>query len=344
MVATVFRDEGHLQARFVAGLERMLGYPELGPFILVLANATYDGDVYGALAGRLRERFADLARRVRATLAEGGAPADAPDDVAVFLRLMAVGFDALPLTQFRREGPWEVQFNLLRAFRPARMGGTPVTALRRPFEVNGFHFDKPFLEREILWQGDLLGRPARLLYNKFPFARLHGLLVVEPERHCPQFLEEDEHLYVWRACESLGRHLPGIGFGYNSLGAFASVNHQHFQSYVRAAGGYPIENPRWRHNGGAESYPLDCSCFRSPGEAWQGVTDLHRRGVAYNLLYRPGGMFLVPRAFQGDCPPAAWSSGLAWSEVAGAFTTFNRGDYGRLDDATLRAELARIRA
>jgi hypothetical protein len=120
------------------------------------------------------------------------------------------------------------------------------------------------------------------------------------------------------------------------------VNHQHFQCYLRDPGGYPIEDPRWVQNGGAEPYPLDCHRLAAPGEAWREVAECHGRGVAYNLLYRPGAAYLVPRRMQEEVALPSWSSGFAWSEVAGSFTTFNQADYGALGEAGIREEMGRL--
>ena len=400
----LYRDEAVLRQTFAEGLERMLAHhPGLGVFILVLANANHDARPYPLLSEALAARFARLAQAMRETLAAGRQPADAPDDVLVFLKLMALGLDALPPTASRDSGNFRLQFNLLRALRPPRMADArverlfqpfdpdgfhfnrpflklmalgldalPPTASRdsgnfrlqfnllralrpprmadarverlfQPFDPDGFHFNRPFLRKEVLWEGGLLGRDARLLYNKFPFARLHGLLVIEPEALHPQYLAHDEHQLVWALCERAGTALPGIGFGYNSYGAYASVNHQHFQQFcLEPDQAYPVEAAHWRHNGGGRDYPLPCRCFRDPDAAWRAIADLHQANRAYNLLYRPGRLYLMPRRFQGHYVHSAWTGGFAWAELAGAVTTFNAEDFESLDDAAIRAELARM--
>ena len=340
----LYRDEAVLRQTFAEGLERMLAHhPGLGVFILVLANANHDARPYPLLSEALAARFARLAQAMRETLAAGRQPADAPDDVLVFLKLMALGLDALPPTASRDSGDFRLQFNLLRALRPPRMADARVERLFQPFDPDGFHFNRPFLRKEVLWEGGLLGRDARLLYNKFPFARLHGLLVIEPEALHPQYLAHDEHQLVWALCERAGTALPGIGFGYNSYGAYASVNHQHFQQFcLEPDQAYPVEAAHWRHNGGGRDYPLPCRCFRDPDAAWRAIADLHQANRAYNLLYRPGRLYLMPRRFQGHYVHSAWTGGFAWAELAGAVTTFNAEDFESLDDAAIRAELARM--
>ena len=334
-------DEGYRSA-FSAGLGRLLGDDRLGSFVLVLANASYDPQIRETLDPAIRERFQVLAARLRDDLVRGRPHGQPADDLLVFLKLMAVGLDALEPVRQRRAGPWELQYNPLRSFRPARMSSGRVTGLHRPFDPAGFHFNRPFLEQETLWRGRLQGRECALFYNKFPFAPLHGLLVVEPARELPQFLDHGHHDYLWEATRALGAGMPGVGFGYNARGAFASVNQLHFQMFVRDAGRYPVESEQWRHNGGEADYPVPCRLFREPAAAWEAIGELHRREQPYNLLYRPGRLYLVPRAGQGSRPQAAWSGGFAWSEVAGAFTVSNVSDFHRLRAGEISRELARL--
>lgn len=341
----IFRNREVLREAFIDGLERMLAeHHNLGVFILVLANATYDAPIYQRLQRPLQERFEQLSEQMRATLRAGRPLGDAPDDVLVFLKLMAVGFGDLELTRFRTVDGFELQFNPLRAYRPARASSAVVDSLCVPFDPNGFHFNKPFLQKEVLWAGDLQGRSCRLLFNKFPFAELHGLLVIDPEQNKPQWLTETDHRSVWRITESLGGKLPGVGFAYNAYGAYASVNHQHLQMFVRSAGEYPVESVRWQHRGGSEPYPLECHCFEEAGDAWQAIREMHQRMQAYNLLYRPGRLYLLARRFQGSYQHSTWTSGFAWSEVCGGMTTFNAEDFDALDGAAICAEIARLRA
>lgn len=332
-----------LRQAFVEGLEAMLeAHQGLGVFILVLANATYDETIYRRLQQPLKARFALLAQQMRDDLLAGRPIADAPDDVAVFLKLMAVGFDDLPLTRFHQAGPYQLQFNLLRSFRPARMSNTRVEKNCQPFDAAGFHFNKPFLRKEIFWQGDLFGHDCRLLYNKFPFAELHGLLVIDAEAEKSQWLAGSDHRLLWEITAAMGEGIPGIGFAYNGYGAFASVNHQHFQMFARSEGQYPLESAAWAHNGGDEAYPINCYRYSDPEQAWQHLQQLHDANQTYNLLFRPGVLYVLPRRFQGSYQHADWTPGFAWAEVCGAVTTFNNQDLTSLDAATLAAELAKL--
>jgi len=328
---------------FTDKLAALLEDPQLGSFILVLANAIYDEHIHERLRTRLAWRFGELSGELRQQLINGQHIGQPEDDLLVFLKLMATGLDNLQKLQFRRAGPWELQYNHIRAFRPPRMSNRVVTQLHAPFDPQAFHFNKPFLRKEILWEGELLGDHCRLLYNKFPFAPLHGLLVMEPDEKHPQYLGKFAHEHSWRLLEHLGATLPGCGFGYSARGAYSSVNHQHLQMYVGKTGGYPVEQPGWRHNGGDEPYPLACEVFDTIRESWHFIDHLHAENRSYNLLYRPGRLYVLPRAMQGSYSHADWTGGFAWAETAGAVTTFNESVFRQLTARDISHELEKLK-
>lgn len=327
-----------LEQNFADGLARMLqGHRGLGVYILVLANAAYDKSLWARLAPALARRHTELAEALTDTLRHGGKIAEPDDDLMVFLKLNLIGFDHLGLMQSRRAGPWEVMFNPLRALRPPRSSGQAFEGLLRPFDPAGFHFNKPFLAKEVLWEGLLAGKPARLLYNKFPFARLHGLLVPEPARELPQTLTPELHGWAWHLCAHAGTR--GLCLGYNSHGAGASVNHLHFQSFVQADP-LPVQDPRFAHNGGSAPYPLPSKRFTEPADAWVEIDHLHARNIPYNLIYSKNCLHLVARRPQDDPKLSVQSRGYGWSEMAGAVTLFGRDGYESLSAAEFEAALA----
>ena len=86
---------------------------------------------------------------------------------------------------------------------------------------------------QMLWSGEKLGIHFDLYYNKYPFVELHCLLVPERENCLPQFHLQEMHTFIWQLVKQLAAGLPGLRIGYNALGAFASVNHLHYQLFVR---------------------------------------------------------------------------------------------------------------
>lgn len=330
------------RAAFADGLARLLARGEgLGGYILVLANAAQDPTLWQQLESRLEERHYHLAALVTSALRQGRILDLPDDDLIVFLKLMAMGFGSAGMAESRAAGPWEVTFNPLRALRPPRTSHARVEGISQAFNANGFHFNLPGLGQEVLWSGELQGRPARLLYNKFPFAELHGLLVPEPERELPQLLTPELHGWAWEVGAALGQTLPGFGLAYNSYGAHASVNHLHFQTFLRAHP-LPLSSPHWAHNGGGAPYPANCLRFEDLLEAWAAIDRLHVRAVPYNLLYLPGCMYLLARRPQGSYAQPDWSTGHAWYEMAGGVVTFSRDAYERLQAEAIETELRRV--
>jgi ATP adenylyltransferase/5',5'''-P-1,P-4-tetraphosphate phosphorylase II len=257
--------------------------------------------------------------------------------VLVFLKLNTIGFDHLGLMESRRAGPWDVMFNPIRALRPPRISGMNFEGLLRAFDPAGFHFNKPFLAKEVFWQGDLAGKPARLLYNKFPFSRLHGLLVPEPMREMPQYLTPELHGWAWNICTESGA--PGFCLGYNSYGGGASVNHLHFQSLVQT-NPLPVQDPRFVQNGGSEPYPLPCQRFDDPADAWFELDRLHQHNTPYNLIYSKDRVHLIARIPQDSGKLSAQSRGYGWSEMAGAVTVFSREAFEGLSATEFESDLA----
>jgi len=339
-VDAVFASPERLRESFESRLVRLVDEELLGVFILVLANACFQQTGFDRLSRPLATAFARWGARLDA--ADPRVTQAPADDLTVFRKLWEMGFEQLAATRWRRAGPWELQFNPLRALRPPRMSHVAVGALYREFDPDGFHFNRPFLRKEVFWEGELGEAPVRLFFNKFPFAELHGLLVPHPQACKPQYLTAGDHDLVWRLAGRLGSGLPGLGFGYNAQGGYSSVNHLHFQMFVRSRGLYPIEAPHWRHNGGDRAYPLPVQRHDAGAPAWLAVQQLHAAGSAYNLLYRPGVLYIVERAMQGSYPHSAWTNGFAWSELAGSVTTSDRDAFERLSKHELELEFGRL--
>lgn len=337
----LFSSNSAFHDAFVQGLNDLLRGGGLGQFILVCANANFDPAVHAVTGERLADLYGEIGERLRGALAGGRNIAEVEEDLLVFLKILAVGLDHLSATQTRRAGPWELQFNHLRSFRPKRIAARVPGALYLPFDESAFHFNKGFMQKEAFWAGHLGGRCTTLYYNKYPFAPCHCLLVPEREARLPQFLYVESHAWLWETASELGSRLDGVGFGYNSVGAFASVNHLHFQMYLKPEG-FPAMSGQWRHNGGEQDYPLACQAYDEVDAAWAAVERLHEREIPYNLLYLPGRLLVFPRAKQGTYAQPAWTAGFTWHELAGGMVVFNREDYDSLDENAVSAGLAAL--
>lgn len=338
---SAFQSPETFRTAFEQGLEQLLmEHGSVGVFILVLANAAMDETLHENVSPLLHEAFNTLRSEYRSALIQAQLIQDAPDDTLVFLKLMATGLDHLHVVERRDAGQFELQLNPLRSLRPARNAAARIDTIQTPFNPKGFHFNKPFLKKEVFWQGDLLGKDVRLLYNKFPFLPLHGLLVPEPEKEHSQKLTQDMHQYLWKVTGALSETLPGVGFGYNAYGASASVNHLHFQMFLREES-LPVTAPHWQHNGGDDAYPSQCITHSDPDKAWQSIADLHDANQPYNLIYAPGRVFILPRPFQGSPELESVTGAYAFYEMAGGLTTFNRDDFEHHSTESLFEDLAK---
>ena len=234
--------------------------------------------------------FSASERSIFASFAEGHILSEKnAEDLLVFLKIALVGLEQLKVAEFKQLDEWTLQFNHIRSFRPQRTAARAVASIDVPFSENAFHYDAALCKRESFWSGLLLEKPVSLLYNKYPFARLHALMLPEPEKMLKQYLTREYHTWAWEVTQTLAKDLPGFGMGYNSLGTFASVNHLHFQSFIQPRG-MPVASPVWKHNGGAREYPLECRVFEGtgrncPGNGWNKFTN---KITSFNLLYTPG--------------------------------------------------------
>ena len=303
---------------FIQQLHEMLQSDSLGAFILVLANSMQDEVLYEALKAPITKRFKALCANTP----------DAPiDDQRVFSQIKQSGIDALTCWEYSNKAVWEFVYNPLRAMRPARASQELVEHIQQPFDINKFNFNKPFLKPEILWEGEFLGSNGRLknirvLYNKFPFAPWHLLIVPEPEKEQSQYITQEAHHDIF-SLSANSSHLEGFGVGYNSLGANASINQLHFQGFIRQQA-LPIEASVWKHNGGDQDYPIKCLRYQHADQAWQSIEALHQLDQPYTVLYRKGFCYVIARQGQGRAELPDWAKGTAWHEVCGVFTLANK--------------------
>jgi len=338
----IFTSPETLRTAFENGLARQLENEAPGTFILVLANSLFDGHIFSKFNSRLAEKFEQKKQDYSIRLKQGKQLSGAPDDILVLLKLIAIGFENLSTTEYRQTENWELQFNQLRSLRPTRISGGTVSTLLRDFNEEAFHFNKAFLDREIFWSGDVAGIRVKLLYNKFPFATLHGLLVPEPEKNLPQFLEDDMHDFISSFCRHLGNNIPNIGIAYNAYGAGASINHLHFQTFCMQHP-LPVMHGHWQHNGGSMPYPVSCKVFEDSESAWAEINKLHQENITYNIIYLPEKIIVLPRQYQGKYKMPEWTENYAWNELCGGVTTFNQDDFLGLEEETITSALSALR-
>jgi hypothetical protein len=315
---------------FSEGLSRMLVANDLGAFILVLANSLQHHDLRAALQPAIDSIYAGV----------GAAAQGSDDDRKVFALLASEGIARQQCWQHRQAGCWQLVYNTMRRLRPARLATRPFAGISQPFDQQQFNFNRPILQSELFWQGEWRGCHFKVFYNKFPFAPWHLLIAPNAAGGRPQWLDAHTHAIIWELVAAQQRALPGFGIGYNSLGAGASVNHLHLQGFLRSDP-LPVEASRWRHHGGDEPYPLHCSLADSADDAWLLIERLQQSQQPFNLLYRPGRCYLLPRRPQGTVSARKWAQGIAWYESCGVFTVDDSALLEGLDAQQIAVELGK---
>ncbi|HED33902.1 MAG TPA: hypothetical protein ENJ08_06745 [Gammaproteobacteria bacterium] len=337
-----FTSLDYFRQQFNRGLFQLLDKQQLGTFILCLANAGNDEQLFSEMKPALQLQYQQLFQYFRSALASGRQINAVEEDLLVFLKLHTLGFDNIQLTHQRQEAHWLCQFNQLRSFRPARMSAfRHVGENFTPYIESQFNFNKPFMAKECFCSGEYRGLPLNLFYNKYPFADLHGLLVPDRKACFPQFLFQQMHQYIWQVSEQLAQTIEGVGIGYNSYGAYASVNHLHFQMFVDPQG-LPVSHTLWQHNGGKKNYPLQLIKCTDAREAWRHIEQLHADKQPYNLLYMPGEVYIMPRKLQASIEVPGWSSGFTWYELSGAMLVSNQQDYNGLTSENIHTYIHQL--
>lgn len=333
----IAEDLNQFKQLFVSNLKGMLSDDELGAFILVLANSHQDKFLQGELDDALKETFVALKDNFIAGKLDA-----AQDDIDVFKQLLDLKLDEIPVWQNRRIGDWEVTCNSMRQLRPARASSQVLTSINLPFDASKFHFNKPFLKPEILWEGEYKGVKSCVLFNKFPFSEYHLLIVLSPEDNSSQLLTRDTHEYVCSLVAEMAAVFPGFGIGFNSLAAGASVNHMHFQGFVRERS-FAIERNHWSHNGGDVEYPLQVERFTDVESSWDYLQQLTSQDQAFNCLYRAGSCYVIPRRFQGTVDLPEWLEGAGWIDVAGAITVSDSETLDQLTEQQVVTDIGLLR-
>ena len=129
-----------------------------------------------------------------------------------------------------------------------------------------------------------------------------------------------------------------FGVGYNSLGACASVNHLHFHGFIQNYS-LPVELKQWSHNGGDVDYPMSCLIKIDKQDAWSFIQSLHDKNIPYNILYRPGCCYILPRKIQGSAGVSSAVSGAGWAEECGLFVAAGEADIELLSEELLTENL-----
>lgn len=318
----VLSSSEHYRQAFEEGLTQILQHKTAGTFILACANLFQHPEFLENNKALLHEVYSYIKEYYQACKHEGRQPDDAIDDITVMNNIIQIGLDNLQAVQYREikksERAFLLNYNQLRSFKPARMSKAANPRLQTPFNQEGFHFDKHFLEKEIFAEGEIQGKQISLLYNKFPFVHYHALLVVDKAKHNSQFLTEAYLNYIAELQANTQQRCPEFVMAYNSLCAGASVNHLHFHAFLETIP-LPLFSKQFVHNGGKQPYPATCLVFDDPENAWQAIQALHQQNTAYNLLFKDKKIYCLPRKSPEKEFEALNVALYGWSNMSGLF-------------------------
>lgn len=197
--------------------------------------------------------------------------------------------------------------------------------------------------------------PSLVLINISPIEYGHILLVPRCMDRLPQRMRSDAFALALHLAEETDN--PYFKLGYNSLGAYATINHLHFQGYFLAAP-LPLElapTEPLTSRGKVRirqvcppDYPVRCICFEVGSqtdelalEVAAACSALEWNNFPFNLLVTDKGcrVFVIPNAFaervaRGFVPNHIMDTGInpAAFEISGHLLCKRRDDYDLADE------------
>ncbi|XVE50717.1 hypothetical protein DITRI_Ditri01bG0185800 [Diplodiscus trichospermus] len=254
-----------------------------------------------------------------------------------------------------------------------------VDKVLQPFDGNKFNFTKVGQE-EVLFQFEasedgevqffpnapiaVENSPSVVAINVSPIEYGHVLLIPRILECLPQRIDRDSFLLALYMAAEAGN--PYFRLGYNSLGAFATINHLHFQAYYLAVS-FPIEKAPTKKittlNAGVIisellKYPVRGLVFEG-GNTLKDLSDavsdasicLQDNNIPYNVLISDCGkrIFLLPQCYaekqalgevstellDTQVNPAVW-------EISGHMVLKRRKDYDEASEENAWRLLAEV--
>lgn len=246
-----------------------------------------------------------------------------------------------------------------------------VDKVDQPFDDCKFNFCKA-MQKEVLFAFEesqhgcggefeeafvVSGSPNLVVINVSPIEYGHVLLVPRVLDNLPQLVTPDTLLLALQFAQEANN--PYFRIGYNSLGAYATINHLHFQAYYLSAA-MPLERAKTtfvsKKKVGHSSirverlvdYPVDGLVFESGGDP----TDMANligglcqrlavKNIPHNMLIvdRGARVFLVPNYFsqrkaRNELPQDVLDSQVdpAVFEISGHMLMKRKEDYDMLDE------------
>ncbi|CAA3021695.1 GDP-L-galactose phosphorylase 2-like [Olea europaea subsp. europaea] len=254
-----------------------------------------------------------------------------------------------------------------------------VDKVLQPFDENKFNFTKVGQE-EVLFQFepssddevrflpsapiDVENSPSVIAINVSPIEYGHVLLIPRILECLPQRIDRESFLLALYMAAEAGN--PYFRLGYNSLGAFATINHLHFQAYHLAVP-FPIEKAPARKiattNSGVKisnivNYPVRGLVFEG-GKTLEDLSNvvsdscicLQDNNIPYNVLISDSGrrIFLFPQCYAekqalGEVSPELLDTQVnpaVW-EISGHMVLKRKKDYEEASEENAWKLLAEV--
>nr|BAP75925.1 GDP-L-galactose phosphorylase [Moringa oleifera]BAP76192.1 GDP-L-galactose phosphorylase [Moringa oleifera] len=254
-----------------------------------------------------------------------------------------------------------------------------VDKVLQPFDGNKFNFTKVGQE-EVLFQFeasedgevqffpsapiDVENSPSVVAINVSPIEYGHVLLIPRVLECLPQRIDRDSFLLALHMAAEAGN--PYFRLGYNSLGAFATINHLHFQAYYLAMP-FPVEKAPTKKitttDGGVRisellNYPVRSLVFED-GETVQDLSNtvsdacicLQNSNIPYNVLIADCGnrVFVFPQCYAekqalGEVSPELLDTQVnpaVW-EISGHMVLKRKKDYEEASEENAWRLLAEV--
>lgn len=230
-------------------------------------------------------------------------------------------------------------------------------SVRAAFDDSAFHFSRiPPDSGERLFSATLPSGAVDIFVNKNPIADGHFIMVPEPDKRRSQYLETRGLKTALELAALSGSE--ALKLVYNSRGAYASVNQDHFQGfYYRGTDGasvLPIERaqrePISEDGGvtvsGLTGYPANALVFSGAdlpalADAVAGyVKILQDRNIPHNLLISGSTVYVMPVRFEEAYVPSEVDCLVAGSEMSGYFVCMREGLLESVTAETIRDAIA----
>ena len=310
--------------RLLLMISQVISLEELSEFIMDMAvgNKDYPGKVL------ISNRFTPGEFELYDAIAE-----------AWDMKMAAGNVFKYDLSEVRRERVGRLH----KMFNPRRIGKTPpqmdTASLNQPFNPNAFHFNKVG-DIEVIAKGvNLGGVDTDIIVNVNPFLRGHILITPERAKEHNQYFIPQAAIAALEILKRVNRRSYKVT--YNSVGAFASLNHLHLQALDYPEEKMPVEEQEkelvFESKGVSvwtlPNWPVRALVLTSSNtqelqaELLRLISILHELNQPFNIVSTYDNqyysIYVFPRKFQG---PSKFGTGVAYLELSGEILFVQQDD------------------